>query len=253
MTRTPLRALVGALLTVAVSGAVLTAPATASAPEARAAAKPAVGSCHATTAKEATAVSDGDAAVSCDKTHTGRTFLVPSVPARIKMSDLDALSRFSGKRCGPAWTEAVNPSLRVRMLSSYTYFWFAPTKKQVDAGARWIRCDVALLAGPSLAPLPAAKTPALGKAPHPDNEARCYLGKKGGYGLTVCTRSHQYRAKGIFQLTGRRYPSREGVLRAASRNCPRITGSQQWLVDPPSVTAWNGGVKLFVCSAKTTR
>lgn len=181
----PVRALAGAVLAAAVaaSATVVTPTAVAShdADSARAAAKPAVGSCRDLSPRELPKQSDPDAPVSCKQPHTGRTFAVPSVPRGTAMSDLDALQRLVERTCRPAYHRAVSTSIRQRLLSAYGYVWFVPTQDQVRQGARWIRCDLYLAGGTgSLVPLPPARVPALRTAPHSDREARCYTGQRVG-------------------------------------------------------------------------
>lgn len=247
------RALVGAVLAIGVAGTLLTALATATtAPAAAAPAAPTVGQCHAMTWQEAAKSSDPDPAVDCSRSHTSRTYAVLSVPSTTRMTDLDALGRLVARRCDPVWERAVHPSIEQRLLSSYTRFWFAPTTAQIRDGARWVRCDLALAGGPTLAPLPAAQQPALGTAPHPRNEARCYLGKRSGYQVTVCSRSHQYRALSVFQGTGKRYPSDAARFRMAQRGCKPVAG-RSWTTFNPTREQWRAGFRYFVCARKTTR
>lgn len=255
MNRTTPR-LVGALVALLVAATLFSTPTSATA-ETRAAAqapaRPKVGSCHALTYQEAAGKSDPDAPVACDRRHTSRTFLVPTVPAGIRMDDMDALGRLVDRKCDPAYERTVSRSIRARLMSAYTYFWFAPTAAQVRQGARWVRCDVALVGGAVLAPLPTkVRRPALGKAPHRDTEARCYLGKKKGYGVTVCSRPHQYRAVKVFQGKGKSYPSERRLYTMARQGC-RPAAGRAWATFNPSREQWEAGFRYFVCTRKTMR
>ena len=257
MNRSFLRPLLRAVLTTTVATGVVAALLTTPAHTAVAAApadRPKAGSCHALTGAESGAASDPDAPISCDRTHTSRTFMVPTVPDRIAMDDLDALGELVSDRCTPTYLRKISRSDRARALSSYFYVWFAPTRQEIRDGARWVRCDIVLAGGPgALAPLPPAITPALRTAPHPDNVARCQLGKRKDFAITVCSKAHEYRAKGTYVMAGKKYPSERARFAEAKRRCPRITGSRSWLVSYASVASFRFGSKLAICSAKTNR
>lgn len=221
--------------------------------QARAVAKPAVGSCHALSTREAPQPSDPDAPVSCERPHTGRTFAVPSVPRRISMKDVAALQRFVDRTCEPAYFRAVSRSREQRLLSAYSYVWFTPTPREVRRGARWVRCDVVIYGGAgSLVPLPPAQAPALRTAPHPDREARCYTGRRAGFRVTACSRPHQYRARAAYQLPRGAYPSDAQFLRTGQRRCAPVAG-RQWSTFNPTRSEWQGGFRWVVCTTRTTR
>ncbi|WP_170285941.1 septum formation family protein [Nocardioides rubriscoriae] len=257
MKTSPLRALGGAVLVAALAGALLNPPAASYAAgatvQARATAdKPAVGSCHALTLAEAAKATDPDPVVDCATSHTSRTFAVPSVPDGVDMGDNDALSKVVTRKCVPAYATAVSTNIKKRLLSAYFYVWFAPTQQQIDAGARWVRCDLALSGGKSLVPLPEAKTPALGTTPFPDVEARCYTGRAGGFRPLSCSRAHRFRARSVYSMTGRAYPSQAKRQRVAERRCRPVAG-QRWTVFGPSQEQWKAGFKYFVCTTATRR
>ncbi|GAA5143003.1 hypothetical protein GCM10023340_07470 [Nocardioides marinquilinus] len=212
---------------------------------------PEVGDCHRLSYFESLKPTDTDRPVPCTGPHTSRTFLVATVPARVDLSDLDAVRREVGDRCIPVWREVVSPSIKRRLMSTYSLVWFVPTRGEIRRGARWLRCDLVLYGGGSLAPLPPARTPQLGAAPHADAEARCYESKRWDYEVTVCSRRHAYRAKGVYTMSGRAYPDAARLQRVAARRCPRIAGTQQWTVFNPSPDDWRDGFKYFVCTAIT--
>jgi hypothetical protein len=257
VTRSPLRALAGALLTAGVVGALLTAPtASASAASAAAAglapAAPAVGSCHALTPREGAARSDSDAPVPCRRQHTSRTIAVPRAPERVDMTDDAAVAEFGGAACSKAFKRSVTRSTRSLLLSSYALYYFAPTRAQVEQGARWIRCDVVLYGGGTFAPLPPARRPQLGRPPFGNREARCYTQRPGGYLITVCSRPHALRAKTAYPMSGRAYPSDRQFRAVAERRCEPVAGPG-WSIFPPSREQWRAGNRWVVCTAKTRR
>lgn len=236
-----------ALLVVALAGVALTAPSPASA---LVPAAPEVGSCHDVTWAEYNQASDPDPEVSCESPHTGRTFLAPQVPQRIAMDDEEALYRFVDRTCGAAYEEAVSPDIRRRLMSAYTWYWFTPTRSQIEDGAHWVRCDLGLFGGKrKLAALPTiARTPALGPAPHPDKEARCWSGKKQGYALTVCSKPHVFRATGPFKMSGKKYPGAKAIDEFATPRCRRVSDNDKWSYFFPTKSQWKSGFKWIECA-----
>lgn len=189
--------------------------------------------------------------MSCERSHTSRTFAVPSVPRGVPMGDTDALQRVVDRACRPAYHRAVSTDIRERLLSAYSYVWFAPTDQQVRQGARWVRCDLVVFGGTStLVPLPPAQVPALGTAPYPDREARCYVGRR--FLVTACSRPHQLRARSVYQLRAGRYPSEAELQRTAERRCAPVAG-RRWTAFPPSREDWRGGFRYVVCTSRTSR
>lgn len=269
--RRALAAVIAVLIAVvAATASALSVPAVASSTAASAAptersaatapAKPGVGTCHDLTYDQAYADSDPAPAVPCRRTHTLRTFLVPTVPDRIDMDDDEALEALVTRRCSPALLRVVSGgSLERRLMSAYSYFWFTPTRAQVRAGARWVRCDLALLAGlDGITTLPRASRPQLqGRPPYDDRVARCYTGRQpGGYHyVTACSRKHQYRARKVYDLggpKGRAYPGRQGFERIGERRCAPVTG-RRWHQFVPDEEQWLGDYRYVVCTTRTTR
>jgi hypothetical protein len=266
MTRTLLRALACLALALGVTSAVLTAPVAAtpapgpsapsalSAPSAEpAAGRPKVGDCHALTYREGSAFSDPDAPVPCRRPHTSRTVKVFDVPRSVVADQSKAFD--AGIRgCAPAIRRALGGSRKAQAMSAYNLMFFAPTAAQRRAGARWIRCDLTLLGGSRLIPLPTDRTPALGSLPHPDRVARCGDARRAGFYATACSAKHDYRAKDTLRIPSKTYPGRKGLIRIAGRRCPAIVGSRTWYATWPSAEGWRlAGERLMVCYRKTTR
>lgn len=256
MTRT-MRRLAVALLTLLVLGTALSyagSPAlarTTAAPVAADGGRPEVGDCHLLTAEETGAEAESKPPVDCSKKHTTRTFLVFDVPKSTKINDLEAVSELVTNRCSPAWRETVGGSLKDRYLATFSYSWFLPTKAERADGARFVRCDLQLIAGDQLAPLPNDNVPALPNGAFPDTIAKCHLGKKQDYWVTVCSRAHSSRSKGVFAMSGKAYPSEKARYNAAAKQCPRFTKKLPWLVFYPTEEQWKAGFKLFLCDAVT--
>lgn len=248
-----LRLLIGALLT-ATAASALTVPVAASgATTPTAPVAPAAQSCHALSVEESVAMSDPDPAVPCETRHSSRTFRVVTLPDGVDPRDADAMSEVASDRCSPVYRRLVSRSMGKRLLSAFSYVWFAPTRREVDLGARWIRCDLILLGGRGLAPLPKARIPALSSTTaNPDHVARCYTGPRGGYSVTVCSRPHQYRARSVYTMRTGDYPTEAQVQRAGARWCGSSDGVRRASFRP-TPEQWRGGFRYFVCTVVTTR
>lgn len=257
MNRSPARALAGAMLALVAVAATFSAPTPATAAPAaavaKAPAKPKVGSCHAVTMREANAVSDADAPVSCRKKHT--TVTIKVLPVSKRVAGDPNLSFTAGlKGCSKALASYLRGTPVARKMSAYTTIWFSPTAAQVEQGAAWIRCDVALYGGGrELAPLPTTGKPTLGSLPHPDRIASCLKVTRRAFAVTTCSRAHNYRAKGTIKLSGR-YPGDDRLSRIAAQRCPRIAGSRTYYATWPGEQSWKlAGDRLMVCFRKTNR
>lgn len=213
-------------------------------------ARPRVGQCRTMNSRQYAATTDPRPPISCRRTHQARTFLVPTVPRRISMRDRPAVLRFANRRCIAGREPVLGGTDRSRRLSAYDGGLWLPTPRQVSRGARWIRCDLVLIAGPRLAPLPPARRPQLGRTPHAESVARCALGRRTGYAVTTCSRPHAFRALGTYRMSGRSYPSDAARSREARRECGRIVPGDGYLVEYPSRAAFALDQRLAVCSTK---
>jgi hypothetical protein len=245
VTRSPLRALVGALLAAAVTGTVLTSALTS--PADAASSRPEVGSCHSTTYAESAAISDTDAPISCDRTHTSRTIAVKDLRGAA-FHDNETLAKAGYRACAPELVTALGSSASARAQSAYNFVFFTPTKAQIKAGARWVRCDIVLVGVKTLLALPAAKTPALGAAPHASRLAQCIRATSKSSYRTACSTTHNYRAVGTVAVSGDGYPARSRFMKIAGQRCTAIVGSEDWYVSWPSQYGWVlGKERQLVC------
>ncbi|MFB9311595.1 septum formation family protein [Nocardioides plantarum] len=250
MTRSPLRALLGALLAAAVTGSVLTASITS--PADAATPQPEVGDCHSLTLAESEYVTDPDPRTSCERKHTSRTFAVKTVKASA-FRDNDTILSTSVRVCSPAFARATSASENTREMSAYSYSFFAPTKAQIKAGARWIRCDIVLRGGTSLLALPTDDEPALTTAKLPSSVAKCLQLTDTAYRITACTVRHNYRARGTVKVAGDDYPGRGHLNRIARSRCPGVAGTKYWYAHWPSKVGWQvGGERRIVCFGYTS-
>jgi hypothetical protein len=239
-----LRLLTLVTLLVATLGTLSPAQADAAAP---AAAKPKVGQCHQLTARQALADSDPKRAASCSGRHDLQTIAVVTSSTSLAALTEDEVSDLGARLCDKPRDRALGRSATKREQTAYGAYFFAPTAAQIDAGARWFRCDIALVAGSHLAQLPRKRLsrPIIGR--HVDSfERRCLTGK---YWVTTCTSKHAYRSTDAVVLHTSAYPTGDQLVAAANRACPK-----SWdIVMPPSELGWEHGNRVAVCYVKTRR
>lgn len=216
--------------------------------------RPAVGDCHALTSRENQASVDPDRAVPCTQRHTTVTFKVPTV-RRAVARDLEANFDVAYRVCRPALARALRATERTLAVSAYTMTIFAPTRRQVAAGARWLRCDVFLPVGPrGLAPLPTDRAPVVGRRlPLPNKISRCGNAGRSGFSRTVCTARHEFRARGSVVVRSRRFPGEDALVAIARRRCPSIAGRRYYPTWPLEQFWASEPQPRIVCYRRTGR
>jgi hypothetical protein len=211
---------------------------------------PAIGSCHNLTYDEVRGVSSDKPPVPCGNPHTTLTFDVVEYADPPDWNDEDTYAPEVYDQCNPSWVEVLGGNPKAIQRSSYTYYWLLPTPAQRDAGAAWVRCELVLSAGGSIARLPQQVT--LGGLPLPDAVARCRESEANNYRVTVCARAHQYRATQSIKLPWSRWRGYDAAQNFAYRECnERIRGRfyYQW---PSSRYWWRLGFRHATCLRKTT-
>lgn len=212
---------------------------------------PEVGSCHAYTMEQGAGASDTTPVVDCAETHTALTVAVAEFDPATDWNSPAVLNRAVLNQCYPAFFDTLGGNLKVIRRSAYLLYLFIPTKAQRDAGAAWLRCDVALHGGTRLVPL--QDDLALGGLPLPDSVAKCRAGEDGDYALTVCSRAHRYRATHSIRYPHSSWPGAEASQRFALRKCrevfPRSAFYYEYVV---SRYYWRVGYRHVVCLKKTS-
>jgi hypothetical protein len=240
------------LLALALLGLVLAAPTRADAlatdPHFE---EPVIGDCHQYGFQVLNGRSDTSAAVPCSQSHTAKVFHVFQLPDTMDWTATDAeLAALVSKQCDPVFKTWMGRDLLTIALTAYSYAWFSPTQTQIDAGARWLRCDIIAYKSGALAPLTKNKPPMI---PQPLTKAvrKCLNGAK--YRTTVCSAKHQWRADGDFKLAPGKYPSATKFGKIAASRCPRLVATRAYLYQFPSKAQWKSGDRIMICYAKTTR
>lgn len=213
---------------------------------------PEVGSCHDITYDEAWEQSDPQPAVPCSDPHTTMTVSVMDFGTVADWDD-ERIWRQAVVACYKATSRFFGDAKTVQM-SAYTNWSFRPTDAQREAGAAWIRCDVALQAGERLRPLPTDGDPQLGSLPHPRRFALCRKGKATQYLTTTCDAAHAFRAKTTVRYPADAYPGRPRRLVSWTIDkCRRELGRSFALYEIPTRWEWIGGMRNSICYTKTRR
>ncbi|WP_183100523.1 septum formation family protein [Nocardioides pelophilus] len=213
---------------------------------------PEVGSCHAYTKAEGAGKSDFTPVVECTEPHTAITVAVVEFEVAPDWDDPDALDQALSDECYPAWYDALGGNIKTIQRSAYITYIFIPTRAQRDAGAAWLRCDVALQGGTKLMNLPDRL--ALGGLPLPDRVAKCRANERADYAYTVCSRPHAFRATHSVKYPHSSYPGLRASKRFALRECrERIRTPYMFYEWVGSRAAWRAGYRHAVCLKQTTR
>ncbi|MBL0749197.1 septum formation family protein [Nocardioides baculatus] len=206
----------------------------------------AVGECRAYTIKDFESAHESSAAVDCAGPHTALVVAVKIVPKRVKLSGAPSagLQRFVTKACNDAWGNAIGAGHKQGHLVVYTRSWFTPTKSQLAAGARWVRCDVNAYDDKQLGNLPPVTPFVDGGIDAGDR--RCLTGKLN---VVPCTASHQWISRGIVKMPDGRYSvARQDAF--AKRRCPSAIQKRvdkRFLWWRVSESSWRSGERHITC------
>lgn len=222
---------------------VLAAGALVLAPPAALADAPAVGQCHQLSPAVTFSISDPTAAVPCGGPHNTLTFAVETSPVPLNGLPDDALAQVLSQACYPSYWQALGGSPSRQRLSDFVLIDFAPTAEERAAGANWIRCDVGLANGRTLAALPALGTPLM-PAALPRSMQRCMTFR---HLLVPCSRPHALHARKAFQLRGR-LGSGAAIFAQAKRHCRGVV----WVTWAPA-EAWSLGDHWATCFVRSRR
>lgn len=206
---------------------------------------PEVGSCHAYTMEEGAGKSDRTPEVDCGDPHTALTVAVVEFDQAPDWDDPDAFDRPLRRYCYSAYFEALGGNMKTIQRSAHVLYTFIPTKAQRDAGAAWLRCDVALQGGTRLMNL--SDDLVLGSLPLPDSVAKCRAGKRFDYAYTVCARPHQFRASVSIRYPHDSYPGTRAAVRFALRKCRARAEAPFFYEAVFTRAAWNVGYRHAVC------
>ncbi len=228
------------------------------------AARPRPGECHTMTLSEVTATSA--AGTSSDCAHRPTTITVAVGRLAVKGSAVAPGSRAAQdlmrRTCQPRLASWLGTDPRGLRLSRLTAVWFLPTPEQLQAGARWFRCDVVGFdRGDHLIPLPAPHQ-LRGSLRGERGAARyalCGTAKPGDkrFRRVTCSMKHSWKAVSTVDLAGgKAYPGQKAVrergdstcsdrVRARSGNALTYDYGWEW----PTAQQWRAGQHYGFCWA----
>jgi hypothetical protein len=222
--RTRVLAAVGAAVALTLTGPAYAGGTTS----AKATGKPVVGECRSLTLAQASAKSDTSAPIDCAKAHNSRVIAVRNLPPGTTYADLDTnakLLRAGTDICYPAFRTAVGGTDRIIDRTAYTFLFFRPTAQQRASGARWMRCDLALVHGTTYGDLPTDSVPALKGSRIPTSEKRCLAGTN--HITTTCKAGHSYRATGSFTVDLQKFPGTRRIIQIGRNRCPALVSTDR--------------------------
>ncbi len=201
------------------------------------AAAPEVGQCRNLTYDQADALSDNSPVVDCDESHTTLTYYIGEYPGEGSVPDNET----AVAECTDQLPEAIGVSGADAKLTAFNFLFFQPDNEAWDDGERWFRCDLAIIVGEELTPLPDGTGPFIDGEPA-DAVSACLTGDGA---RTTCDQDHNYRAVATFEATGSasKIPSDTEFYAQGGKKCPRDPDWMTW----PSEAGWKGGDRTVVC------
>lgn len=222
---------------------------------------PAVGSCHALSFEQATALTDTRRSVSCGHRHTSITYRTGHLDlvedGHLLAVDSQAARDRLAQACAPRLGHYLGGSATALRLSRFEAVWFAPTVEQADAGATWYRCDVVLVrAQGKLLRLPRSLKGVLRKPSALNRYGTCGTAAPGSkkFRRVACGDRHSWRAIDDIHIDrNARYLGKGASAagdsacrrraRARARGALRFTWSFEW----PTRQQWDDGVRYGLC------
>ena len=201
-----------------------------------------VGQCFRLTGAQSRASVAAPARVSCRQPHTTVVAYVGYVAKPITpVTPLEERRAVAKKVCEPAFRALAGGTLIDRAQSLLTWTFFTPGQRELERGARWVRCDVLARSGSdALVPLPTAH-PLLSHGV-PEQLRVCQTAQAVD---VSCARPHVYRVTAVFRAPGATYPG-VSTLVARSR-CHDLTQSFAAFFQLPSRDGWDAGDRMVRC------
>jgi hypothetical protein len=195
--------------------------------------------------------SDPDPAVECSAPHTSVTVGVAELEDAPDWHDYGALWQRVNSKCMKGELDLLGEHPKVVQSSAYSMWLFIPSKAQRQAGAKWVRCDIALAKGTSLRPLATDGPPELGSLPLDDDLALCRRGKAQRYLVVACSGAHALRAIPLIRRPGA-YPGDHRMELWTQRHCVAKLGRRLGFYEWPTRTSWRLGERYSTCFKTTT-
>jgi hypothetical protein len=209
---------------------------------------PVVGQCSDMSRAELDLPSYAEPAVDCAGPHTAQVTAVATLPDGLAYDSPD-ITELAVETCYTAQRQATGASKLGIRLTAYAIGWFIPTPEQQAAGARWLRCDLVLLGGKELTPLPGKLD--VGKYPFKKSVSRCLAGRD--FLVTTCAAKHTYRATAAIRIKAKKYPKEKAWKRIGTDRCRSATTSRTYRFSWPSTVEWEVGDHSLVCYTQTRK
>lgn len=199
--------------------------------------------------------------VSCRKRHTSVTVAVGRIKrtANGKPLPLDS-ARVQGQIAATCKTNVdthVGGSTETRRLSRVQAVWFSPSTEQLEAGARWYRCDLVIAGDQThFAALPRKTSGLLASSTSLNRYGVCGTAAPGasGFRRVACSKAHTWRARASITLSpGSKYLG-AGAAKLADSRCRDIEARRavtatrlRWSFEWPTRTQWVSGQRYGLC------
>ncbi len=203
--------------------------------------------------------------VPCTRAHSAQTFatgqLAPDLDPQV---DPDAVAEAVSRECRGALVGWLGGGEDAYELSMFAYVVAVPTETDLEAGARWWRCDTyATHRDGELAALPRT-TEQLLDGEQAERWATCVEGELGpGQEQVLCRAAHDWRAISAHRLGDRadEYPGQAEVRDETQTTCqdevrafvgdPLESFDYGWLL--PTEADWEQGQRFVLCFADTSQ
>lgn len=224
--------------------------------------RPEVGQCHDLSAGQVLESADTEEPVDCSKDHTSETVFVGTFKpaAQGEPSELtdDAANQQASATCRGKAAQYLGATEGALQLTQVEVFWFVPTLEEVDAGAKWLRCDVVVLERENdLMQLPESMKGALKGEAGLEEFGLCGTARPGdkNFERVVCSKEHAWRAISTVGIGGsEKYPGTASVRGAGEEECESQARAAQgssleyeygW--EWPTKAQWEAGQRYGLC------
>lgn len=217
--------------------------------------RPEVGECHALSWRQAVAPQARVDPVRCRAPHTAETYAVGRLDldaGRLQV-DSERVQQRVQTACNQRLPRHLGAAPRDVRLTMAQAVWFTPGVEQVNAGARWFRCDVVVIASQRALRLLPLSTKGLAGAP---GIAMCASAEPGtkSFARVACGSPHTWVAVSTVDLPGVRLPDpaqvqarMDPVCREAARARASDPLSFTWSQESPTREQWEAGQRYGIC------
>ncbi len=217
--------------------------------------RPKVGECHALSWRQAVAPEARVDPVRCSRPHTAQTYAVGRLDLDSGALAVDSaqVQQRVQRTCDERLPRHLATPPRDLRLTMAQAVWFTPGAEQVEAGARWFRCDLVVVAArKTLLRLP-PRTQGWGDAPA---IAMCATAEPGtkAFARVTCGSKHSWVAVSTVDLPGAELPNPQQVqsrMDPICRDAARARASDPlsftWSQESPTAEQWEASQRYGIC------